>query len=132
MTIVPRWEWRTFGRDFGSADTTLSNQEPVDVIESEELYLLSRHSDASAKVRDGLMDVKALQARADDGLEQWLPVMKAEFPLDSAELGRVLEILKAPPSLDHDTYSVDDLGKASPDLVAVQVRKSRVRYKVGG
>ena len=41
--------------------------------ESDEIYLLSEESDASVKVRDGLMDVKQLEAVDDDGLEQWRP-----------------------------------------------------------
>ena len=44
------------------------------------MYVLARESDASVKVRDGLMDVKRLRG-VEGGLEQWVPVMKATFPL---------------------------------------------------
>ena len=56
--IVPRWEWRTFGEGFGAAEGRLAALTPERVEESDELYLLSLRSDASVKVRDGLMDVK--------------------------------------------------------------------------
>ena len=45
-------------------------------------------SEASVKVRDGLMDVKRLEHVDDDGLEQWRPVMKAAFPLAQADVAR--------------------------------------------
>ena len=58
-TIVPRWEWRTFGAD----DSAFAERSPENVQESDELYLLSLRSDASVKVRDELMDVKQPRAR---------------------------------------------------------------------
>ena len=55
--------------------------------ESDELYLLSLESDASVKVRDGLMDVKQLESVDGDGLEQWRPVLKDAFPLAADSVG---------------------------------------------
>src|SRR4051812_19023757 len=91
--IVPRWEWRTFGADFGSADDGLGALEPERVDESDETYLLSLRADPSVKVRAGLMDVKQLQRVDDDGLEQWLPVMKAGFPLAPAQVAKLAAAL---------------------------------------
>jgi len=84
--IVPRWEWRTFGDDFGEADTFFAGKSPERDQESDETYLLSTEGDASVKVRGGLMDVKELQGVDDYGLEQWKPVLKAEFPLGVEEV----------------------------------------------
>ena len=81
MTIIPRWEWRTFGESFGPAEERFAALTPERVEESDETYLLSTRSDASVKIRGGVMDVKHLEAVNDDGLEQWLPVLKGEFPL---------------------------------------------------
>src|SRR5204862_96763 len=67
--IVPRWEWRTFGESFGAAEGLLDLREAERVQESDELYLLSQESDASVKVRDGLIDVKRLEAVDGQGLE---------------------------------------------------------------
>ena len=61
--IVPRWEWRTFGEDFGDAERRLAALPPSASEESDELYLLSLESDASVKVRDGADGRQAPRAR---------------------------------------------------------------------
>ena len=90
VEIVPRWEWRTFGEDFGAAEAAFAASSPERFEESYDLYLLFRDSDASVKVRDGRLDVKALQAVDDDGLEQWVPVAKRPFPVSRADVAAVL------------------------------------------
>ena len=67
--------------------------EPARVQESDEVYLLSEESDASVKIRDGLMDVKRLEAVDGNGLEQWRPVLKSSFPLAAADVAAVLDAL---------------------------------------
>jgi exopolyphosphatase/guanosine-5'-triphosphate,3'-diphosphate pyrophosphatase len=135
--IVPRWEWRTFGEDLGDAGRRLAALAPERVQESDELYLLSSESDASVKVRDGLMDVKRLDRVDDDGLEQWRPVMKASFPLSAAEVLAVIEALGAQDrSLQRAEYTLDELVaevvQARADLLAIGVRKRREHFTVGG
>src|SRR3954452_10960280 len=93
--IVPRWEWRVFGEDIEPAESRLAALAPERVRESDEVYLLAPGSDASVKVRDGLIDVKHLRSVNEDGLEQWIPVLKAAFPLAPADVGFVLESLGA-------------------------------------
>jgi exopolyphosphatase / guanosine-5'-triphosphate,3'-diphosphate pyrophosphatase len=134
--VVPRWEWRTFGESFGEADARLGALPPERVQESDETYLLSLESDASVKVRDGLMDVKKLEAVNDDGLERWKPVMKAAFPLSGTDVGVVMAALAASvPRLARD-YTLDqvmgDLVQPDPGLRAVEVHKRREHYTVGG
>ncbi len=135
--IVPRWEWRTFGESFGDADTQLEALEPERRQESDEVYLLSLGSDASVKVRDGLMDVKQLQTVNEDGLEQWKPVMKAAYPLPAEDVLAVLETLGAEaPPLGRSVYTLDQLVEEvvgpSPGLLAVAVHKRREHYTIGG
>ena len=84
--IVPRWEWRWFGRRLGPAESRLAALTPIGVQQSDETYLLSGDGD-NVKVRDALMDIKVLREVNADGLEQWTPVMKASFPLPAAEAG---------------------------------------------
>jgi hypothetical protein len=43
-------------------------------------YPLSPFANDNVKIRNLLMDIKALQQVNPDGLEQWKPVMKATFP----------------------------------------------------
>src|SRR3954468_4286167 len=123
-TIIPRWEWRTFGMD----DTALAERPPDSVQESDELYVLSAQSDASIKVRSELMDVKRLEHVNDDGLEQWMPVMKARFPLTANDVGFVLTALVvAAPPLARSDYTLDELVAEivhpSAELLAVAVHK---------
>ena len=132
-TIVPRWEWRTFGAD----DSAFAERSPESVQESDELYLLSVQSDASIKVRSELMDVKRLEHVNDDGLEQWKPVLKASFPLSATDVGFVLTALGvATPSLARSEYSLDELVAEivhpSPELLAVAVHKRREHYRIDG
>ena len=61
MTIVPRWEWRCFGSEFVRAATVLDGLAPERIDDSRETYILPAGSDASAKVRDHLLDVKRLE-----------------------------------------------------------------------
>ena len=68
--IVPRWEWRTFG-DLGPVHDEIAALVTGETQVSDELYVLSVHRDASVKVRDGLLDVKLLDAVGEDGLELW-------------------------------------------------------------
>jgi exopolyphosphatase/guanosine-5'-triphosphate,3'-diphosphate pyrophosphatase len=135
--IVPRWEWRTFGDDFGAADRRFAELTPKSTQESDEVYLLSLESDASVKARGGLMDVKELQAVNADGLEQWLPVLKASYPLSAADVGRVFGVLRTPvPALGRAEYSldelIDELVAPNPGLRAVEVHKRRRHYSIGG
>ena len=130
--IVPRWEWRVFGSDF-PARTRAAER----VQESDELYLLSAGSDASVKVRDGLMDVKHRLDVGHGGLEQWAPVLKAPFPLGADDVRFVLTTLRVEGvALDRASYTVDELVEeiAGPGggVHAVAVHKRRERLTIGG
>ncbi len=135
--IVPRWEWRTFGVSFGEAEEHLAAHAPEHVEESDDLYLLSVGGGDTVKVRNGDLDLKHLEQVNADGLEQWLPVLKAAFPIAAREVGSVLEGLRAPvPSLTRTTYTleqlVDELVRPSGDLLVVDVYKRRRRYTIDG
>jgi exopolyphosphatase/guanosine-5'-triphosphate,3'-diphosphate pyrophosphatase len=129
-----RWEWRAFGAEFGGAEDRLG--EPVLLQTSDEVYLLSRVTDANVKVRDDLLDVKELERVDADGLEQWTPVLKAEFPVPADQVAGVLERLGVTLDLSRDAYSLDELLDevvgVSPDLLAVRVHKRRQRHTIGG
>ncbi len=133
--VVPRWEWRTFGDQFAAADDLLATLTPDRERTSQELYFLSVHSDASVKVRDGLMDVKHLLQVNDEGLELWTPVLQAAFPLSDADASTVLESLAvAGQSGGRTSYSldafVDEVIEPHPELRTVKVHKQRAHYIV--
>src|SRR5512139_3833670 len=96
-TIVPRWEWRTFGTAFGAADAKFAALATEKVQESDEIYLLSPVTDANVKIRAELMDLKTLEQVSGAGLEQWRPVMKGTFPLLLADVNTVCVALGVPP-----------------------------------
>jgi len=134
--IVPRWEWRWFGRRFGAAEARLAALTPGAVQESSETYLLSGAGD-NVKVRDALMDIKVLREVDPNGLEQWTPVMKAGFPLPAAEVARVFAALRLDlPRLERSSYELEqfisELAEPSGRIRAISVQKRRTRYTVGG
>jgi exopolyphosphatase/guanosine-5'-triphosphate,3'-diphosphate pyrophosphatase len=134
--ITPRWEWRSFGLRFGAAEAQIAALLPQGVQDSDEIYLLTVGG-GNVKVRAGLMDIKALQQVNADGLEQWVPLMKAEFPLAATELAKVFDALRLPvPALPRAAYSLDEFIAtfAAPGsaIRRVQVHKRRTRYSIGG
>jgi len=131
--IIPRWEWRTFGEDFGAAEENIRKYECTRVIESSEIYFISRNSDQNIKIRDDLMDIKILKAVNEDKLEQWYPIMKASFPLGVEETREVLTQSNASHKLEGDlSLGLEDFIKQiidpNPDLAAVGVFKKRYGY----
>ena len=134
--IIPRWEWRTFGASFGEADRRFKALEPGRAQESDEVYLLSRETDANVKIRDRLMDIKTLEQVSTEGLEQWRPIMKGEFPLPAAEVARVCAALGVAPIAGLDAYTLEqfqaELTHASRRVRVVRVHKRRQHYIVSG
>ena len=135
-TIVPRWEWRAFGRSFGAAEAALVPITPQRTEEGDELYLFSGPG-ANVKVRDELMDVKLLREVNADGLERWEPVMKQGFPLGAGDVAAVFEALGvAAPQLARATYTLDafltELIRPNDLARVVNVHKRRNRFTVAG
>ncbi|TVR39020.1 MAG: hypothetical protein EA394_10015 [Bacteroidia bacterium] len=136
----PRFEFRTFGQDFDEQHyrmSRLSVPVPEKVWErySEEIYILSRTNDINnTKIRDGKMDIKTY-VQTVDGLEQWNPLMKGEFPIAADVLkNEVFPAFRVEmPSLEKDTYAYEEFMEmvhAHPDLQAVRVNKERYGYMV--
>jgi exopolyphosphatase/guanosine-5'-triphosphate,3'-diphosphate pyrophosphatase len=122
--ITPRWEWRSFGPRFGEAEMRLAALTPSGIQESDEVYLLTG-SGRNVKFRAALMDIKVLTEVNADGLEQWIPVMKASFPLPAAEKAKVLEALRLPPSEDRRLVfrAFQQLPEPLKELVGSYIRK---------
>ena len=92
--VVPRWEWRSFAPDFGEAGRRLA-AEATQVVESDEVYLLSTAADALVKLRAGLLDIKRLRQVDDDGLQQWVPTLKAPITLAPDDVDEIVAALGA-------------------------------------
>lgn len=138
--IVPRWEWRTFGRHFGGADASFAAMTSTGAADSDETYLLVTGTDAPSaivKVRFDLIDIKLHREVSPAGLERWEPILKVGFPMPAADVARVCEALHLPPSsLAREDYTLqqflDEVAGPSGMVRPVSVRKHRVRYTVGG
>lgn len=136
----PRFEFRTFGRDFAEVAylmTRLSVPVPEIVWErtSEETYIISKTNDINnTKIRDGKMDIKTFVQEV-DGLEQWNPLMKGRFPMKAEILEKeVFPAFKVEiPKLKKDEYTLEEflsIVKKHPDLQAVSVQKERFGYMI--
>ena len=136
----PRFEFRTFGQDFKSAElrmARLSMPVPEKVWErqSDEIYILSRTNDINnTKIRDGKMDIKTY-IQTVDGLEQWNPLMKGEFPISAAQLeADVFPAFQVEmPQLTQQTYTLEEfltMINDNENLQAVKVHKHRFGYMV--
>lgn len=131
---MPRWEWRTFG-DHLSKDPALSSLLAEPALESHETYLLSKVTDASVKIRSDLLDTKVLRRVNGDGLQLWVPTMKASFPLLEPNLVEVFRSLEV--SLPTDVRwsggeaFLESVRTGCPDVRVVETRKRRRRSSLG-
>ncbi len=138
--VVPRFEFRSFGRQFDEAAkrmARLSVPVPEKLWErhSDEIYILSRTNDINnTKIRDGKMDIKTL-VQTVNGLEQWNPLMKAAFPISAAVLkNEVFPAFQVTiPEFTEEAYTYDafiEMIRQHPGLLAVNVHKQRFAYMV--
>ncbi len=80
------------------------------------------------------MDIKTF-VQSVDGLEQWNPLMKGEFPIKAEVLvNEVFPAFKVDmPKLEKDEYTLEEfmgMVKDNPNLQAVTVEKERFGYMV--
>ena len=136
----PRFEFRSFGQNFDAAAkrmARLSMPVPEKVWErySDEIYILSRTNDINnTKIRDGKMDIKTY-VQTVDGLEQWNPLMKGEFPIAAEVLTKEVfpAFMVEMPALTKEMITYEEfiqMIEAHPDLAAVKVHKQRFGYMV--
>ncbi|MDR3749768.1 MAG: hypothetical protein P4M04_16745 [Acidobacteriota bacterium] len=135
--IKPRYEFRVWADTLapvrGRLDRLASPKETV----SQETYLVSATTDkCNAKIRANLMDIKVLIAE-DRGLEQWNPILKAAFPLESSVVAtQVFPSLELPaPVLAKSEYTLaeflGDVTRAEPRITIVDVSKTRYQFSIG-
>jgi hypothetical protein len=137
--INPRYEFRAFAQNFGMVETKLRRLAKCEQIrDSSEIYLISAaNSENNTKIRDGKMDIKVFVEKR-EGLEQWNPRMKGEFPMKAETLGK--EVFPAfgvaEPRFSRETYTLDqyldEIILPHPQLTAVQVFKLRFGFTING
>ena len=136
----PRFEFRSFGQDFNKqaermARLSVPIPEKLRVRHSQESYIMSRTNDINnTKIRNGKMDIKTY-VQTVDGLEQWNPLMKIEFPISVNFLkSDIFPAFQAErPDFEKTEYTMDEflaMVKKHLDLQAVSVVKERFGYMV--
>lgn len=135
--IKPRFEFRTWAKNFGKVEEKMRRLAKVEQIrEGREVYIVSAaNNENNTKIRDRLMDIKVF-VQEKQGLEQWNPRMKGEFPMSAAVLTE--EVFPAfgvdMPNLDKDEIALseylDEIIRPHPKLAAVEVFKRRFAFTV--
>ncbi len=135
--IKPRYEFRVWAETLAPLHERLERLASPKETVSQEIYLVSATTDkCNAKIRADLMDIKLLVAE-DRGLEQWNPILKVAFPLESSVVAtRVFPSLELPPPvLAESEYTLDeflnDVMRAEPRITIVDVSKTRYQFGIG-
>mgnify|MGYP007047113614 CR=1 FL=1 len=134
--IKPRFEFRTWAKNFGLVEQKMRALSPcAGIRESGEIYIVSAaNNENNTKVRDRLMDIK-VYVQEKDGLEQWNPRMKGEFPMSAAALQA--DVFPAfgveMPTLKRAEYTLDqyldEVIRPHSQLAAVRVFKRRFAFR---
>ena len=134
--IKPRYEFRVWEETLASVHDRLGPMAQPKTVESEETYLIPKATDkCNAKIRAALMDIKVLVS-TDRGLEQWKPILKGEFPLESSVIATQVFPslnLSAPP-LPKSAYELGEflhMVAQSAGISIVNVRKTRYQFRIG-
>ena len=135
--IKPRFEFRTWARTFGKVEEKMRRLSPcLGIRESTEIYIVSAgNNENNTKIRDKLMDIKVFITER-EGLEQWNPRMKGEFPMKAAALEA--DVFPAfgveMPALERDEYTLsqylDEVILPHDRLSAVRVFKRRFAFTI--
>lgn len=137
--IVPRAEFRVFGRDviagvsekMWSAGVKLYGKRVM----KPETYILSRKtSAANVKIRGGLLDIKVKTGETPEGYEIFSPRGKFAFPAKPEDIRLVLESLEADiaaPEKEMTWEEFEALLRTSPDIAVVTVEKVRCGFSIG-
>jgi exopolyphosphatase/guanosine-5'-triphosphate,3'-diphosphate pyrophosphatase len=135
-SITPRWEWRTFGSDFGDIEPRL-RASSSGRRDSSETYIVSDDPSVNAKIREQTLDLKVLQQIDSHRLELWLPVLKASFPLTPDSLRTAFTAWRlTPPRLEGRTWTVQafvtDVVRPQRSLASIDVTKARYGSVIDG
>lgn len=132
-----RYEFRAFAQHFGLAEEKMRKLAKFEKFrESSEIYVLSAPNEKhNIKIRYDTLDIKVF-VNEEQGLQQWQPKMKAEFPVKAAiirdEVFPALNVTA--PELERPEYSLaqflHDIIQAHPALLIARVYKRRFGYTI--
>jgi hypothetical protein len=132
-----RWEWRTFGEEFGATEERIRSHGRPSVRKSRETCIVSFDSPNSTWIRDGVMLIERLEKVAGAGLECWKSILESGFPLTRELLTDVFIDWNAiPPLFERPAYSIEKFLEriVTPHfrLLALEVTKEEFRSTVDG
>jgi len=136
MKIIPRYEYRVWGDDLGSAQAQLLELGTgLKRRRTSETYIVSRAEQTNVKIRWGILDIKRLLDRW-DCLERWKPVFKVAFPVESQVLSTsVFPLLGVEASLPAGGLASEEEFVSMADhlegVMAVPVQKVRSLVSIG-
>lgn len=134
--IVPRFEFRTFGRCLGMVEQRMRAMAPCEGIsESREIYLLGLAGarDRNVKIRHGQLELKRIIERQ-QGLECWQPAGQWTFPVareiigDTLWPGDILEQLAKLPARLSNGDLLRFVARPAVPLHRANVCKRRFRF----
>ncbi|MDE3174356.1 MAG: hypothetical protein KGN74_14905 [Gemmatimonadota bacterium] len=134
--VIPRWEWRSFARNFAAPRAGAPAESDAEEGE-EETYVLSTLTPHRVKIRGGRLEVKRVERTDDSGLELWRPVLRAEFPIGRESLAVACHAWGIePPAAGTPAHSLADLMRnvvvPHRELRLVTLVKRRVPFTVAG
>ncbi len=137
--IIPRYEFRAFAQTFGNIiDKIRSRARPELIRESSDTYLVSRENDTNnVKLRYDQLDIKEL-INVQDGLEQWYPALKVNFPVESVQIRNdIFSSLKVKaPAFERENYSEEqfltEVIWPHREVYQAQVFKQRFHFVIDG
>lgn len=138
-TVVPRFEFRTFGQSLERIESALrARSECREITESDEYYLIDKDDlDINIKARDDRLEIKRLVERRGQ-LQLWKPVLTEHFPVPRAVIRtQLLPFLHAEAiELRHDPCTlqelIDEVVRPAPSLHIARVVKRRCKFEVDG
>lgn len=134
-----RWEWRSFGDDFGEAEQRICFHPRQALEEGRILYLLSRHTDHRITADGQRLLVErpsSFDDGDDEGLEAWRPVWLHPFPVGQETMREFADILGLGTGDGEEWSSVVaaenllEIFSDHPDVVVVETAFRRGLYLV--
>ena len=135
IRVVPRWEWRTFRKEFGEIEKNIKENEIISQKESSEIYIVSKKSDENIKIRDGKINIKSLLKTDENNLEKWTVLLKAQFPITITESELIYQAFNLTlKSAAKEKFSLneflDSFVRTEKNLQIVDVSKKRFGYSI--
>jgi len=133
--IVPRWEWRTFSENGEYLKHFFAQFNPQQRGKSEETYILVPQGELNAKIRNQIFDVKQKLKVNSHGLEQWLPILKLEFPMPAEDFEKAAKLLRLKGPSPEGSLTESDFIVAvglESKILPIRLMKMRAKYDFQG